>query len=63
MGGGVQVTFHLTVWVFLVLRLEQSWQKQRMLGEHHVEYREWDKLSAHGAFWKIQELQGRTEGL
>lgn len=63
MGAGVQVTFHLSVWVVLVLRIQQSWQKQRVLGEHHVEHREWDKLSAHGAFWKIQELQGRTEGI
>lgn len=50
------VTFHGTVRVFLVLGLEEGWQKQGVLGEHHVDHWQLDELRAHGAFWKIQEL-------
>lgn len=42
--GGEGVTFHLIVWAFLFFRLQESWQKQRMLCEHHVDQRKLDKL-------------------
>lgn len=57
MGGwGSGVTFHCTVRVVLVLGLEEGWQKQGVLGEHHVDHWQLDELRAHRAFWKIQEL-------
>lgn len=54
---------HLTVWGFLVLRLQQCWQKQRVLSEHHVHVWERDEPCMHRTFWNIQELEGSVEGL
>lgn len=62
MGAG-GVTFYLIVRVFLFFRFQQSWQKQRVLREHHVDHGELDELRAHRVFRKIQVLYGSVEGL
>lgn len=59
----LRVTFYLTVWVSFFLRGQHRWQKQRMLGEHHVDHWKLDELGVHGALGAIQELCGSTEGL